>query len=154
VTATRISTIRTSRGRSVYADRDVGVSQIRLQPALLREDSSRRRSLKAPPTSKHSSEAISAADRRRAASVSICFALYASKTSIRSSKWVTARSYFLYALLRDGGLYIALTSSRMSGKRQEPTETQRTPKAEIPVPTPGSIFKAFKKIVGKPQKGR
>jgi hypothetical protein len=42
----------------------------------------------------------------------------------------------------------------MSGKRQEPAETQRTPKAEIPVPTPGSIFKAFKKIVGKPQKGR
>jgi len=42
----------------------------------------------------------------------------------------------------------------MAGKKQEPT-TQRTPKGlEIPVPTRGSVFKAFQKIVGKPQKGR
>ena len=57
----------------------------------------------------------------------------------------------------------------MSGKPQEPEQndweseggsvapepTQKTSKGlEIPVPTRGSIFAAFKKIVGKPQKGR
>jgi hypothetical protein len=44
----------------------------------------------------------------------------------------------------------------MAGKEQEPKQpTQRTPKGlEIPVPTRGSVFKAFQKIVGKPQKGR
>jgi hypothetical protein len=32
---------------------------------------------------------------------------------------------------------------------------QKTPKGhEIPVPTRGSIFAAFRKIAGKPQKGR
>jgi hypothetical protein len=41
--------------------------------------------------------------------------------------------------------------------QQPPTDkpTQRTPKGlEIPVPTRGSVFQAFKKIAGKPQKGR
>ena len=57
----------------------------------------------------------------------------------------------------------------MSGKPQEPEQndwesqggslapapTQKTSKGlEISVPTRGSIFAAFKKIVGKPQKGR
>ena len=36
-----------------------------------------------------------------------------------------------------------------------PEPTQKTLKGlEIPVPARGSIFAAFKKIVGKPQKGR
>jgi hypothetical protein len=43
----------------------------------------------------------------------------------------------------------------MSGNRGNQTKNQRTQKgSEIPVPTRGSIFKAFQKIVGKPQKGR
>jgi hypothetical protein len=45
----------------------------------------------------------------------------------------------------------------MTGKDQEPMHqpARRTPKGlEIPVPTRGSIFKASKNIVGKPQKGR
>jgi hypothetical protein len=41
----------------------------------------------------------------------------------------------------------------MADKRLEPAE--RTPKgSRIRVPTRGSNFKAVKKIVGKPQKGR
>jgi hypothetical protein len=42
----------------------------------------------------------------------------------------------------------------MTDKKQ-PEPTQRTPKApEVPVPTRGSVFKAFKKIVRPAQKGR
>jgi hypothetical protein len=62
-----------------------------------------------------------------------------------------------------------VTSPWMADKPQEPAETdwegeggsvepepkQTTPKGlEIPVPTRGSVFKAFQKLVGKPQKGR
>lgn len=41
------------------------------------------------------------------------------------------------------------------GGSTEPEPKQTTPKGlEIPIPTRGSIFNAFKKIAGKPQKGR
>lgn len=41
----------------------------------------------------------------------------------------------------------------MSGKSQEPAETQRTDKGlEIPVPKRKEVMDAFRKIVGAPKK--
>ena len=49
----------------------------------------------------------------------------------------------------------AQTDWENEGGSAAPESKQTTPKGlEIPVPTRGSIFAAFKKIVGKPQKGR